>query len=65
VEFAVDFGSGLRRGKQSVLCLFPVTDMFLLKIHWAKGQLRFVHVKQYIAFRIVMCGVRAALQTNN
>jgi len=31
VEFSVDFGSGLRRGKQTVLCLWPVADTVQLK----------------------------------
>ena len=32
VEFAVDLGRGLHCGKSIVVCLWPVTDVFQLKI---------------------------------
>ena len=32
-EFAVDLGRGLRWEKPTVLCLWPITDIFHLKIH--------------------------------
>ena len=33
VEFSVDLDNGLRRGKQNVVCLWPVIDTFQLEIH--------------------------------
>jgi hypothetical protein len=37
VQFAVDLGSGLRWAKSTVPCLFLLTDVFQLKIHWPEG----------------------------
>jgi hypothetical protein len=47
VEFAIELGSDLLWAKPAVLCLWFVTDVFQVKINWAKVQSCFVRVKQY------------------
>ena len=37
-ESVVDRGKCSRRGKPTIPCLHPVTDVFQLKIHWAEVQ---------------------------
>ena len=38
VMFPIDLGSDLRWGKLTVVCLWPATDIFHLKIHCAEEQ---------------------------
>jgi hypothetical protein len=44
-ESAIDLGSCLFLGKLVVPCLWPVTDVYHLKIRWAEGQTCFVCVR--------------------
>jgi hypothetical protein len=37
-EFAVDLGSGLRRGELTVCCFPPITDVFQLKLPGILGR---------------------------
>jgi hypothetical protein len=43
-EFGVDLDGCLRWGKPTVPCLWPVTNLFRLKTHWAEVQSYFVCV---------------------
>jgi hypothetical protein len=60
-EFAVDLGSCLRWGNHTVPCLWPVTDVSQLKIHWVKVQLAFC-MCDIITFILctVLCGQSCA-----
>ena len=44
-NFSVDLGSCLHWGKPTVRCLWPVMDVFQLKIYWAEMQSCFVRVR--------------------
>jgi len=44
-KFVINLGSDLRWGEPTLSCLWPVTDVFRLKIHWAGVQLCFVLVR--------------------
>jgi hypothetical protein len=44
-EFAVDLESCLHWGKLTLFCLWPVTEIFRLKIHWGDVQWCFVRVR--------------------
>jgi hypothetical protein len=46
-EFTFDLGNCLRKGKLTVLCLWPITDIFRLKTRCAEVQLCFVRVTCY------------------
>jgi len=54
VEFAVDLGSGVRCRKAFVPCLWPVTDIFQLKLHLTKVQSCFVCVRKGIQLLCVV-----------
>jgi hypothetical protein len=59
VKFAVDLGSGLRRGEVIVPFLWPVTDVFQLKIQWAEVQSCFCACEIIQLFTLVLCMVTA------
>ena len=47
MEFSVDLGNDLLRGKPTFLCLSIAAEVFQLKIHRAEVQLCFVYVRIY------------------
>jgi len=58
VEFAADLGTGLCCGRPIVLCLWPVTDVFQLKLHWIEVQTRFVEYDNTFIYCSVLCAAR-------
>jgi hypothetical protein len=49
--------SGLHWGKPDVLCLWPLTDVFQLKIHWDKVQLCFVRsetIRLFLLYSVLL-----------
>jgi hypothetical protein len=55
----VDLSNGLRLGKPTRPCLWPVTGVFQLKKRWAEGQSRFFYCEVMQLFTVASCFVKA------